>query len=99
MLRDVWNGEAQVDRSQRSRRPSAIIIPAVEVTEAGASYNPDRQLHQAVLAKAVAEETAKANKQLLLPAGPNRKVLAEATLDLDGLQVCSSALPLGCQSA
>ena len=42
---------------------------------------------QAVLARAVAEETLKANKELLRASGPPRRVLAEPELDIEGLQV------------
>ena len=91
VLRDVWTSEDQADRlQQHSRRPSAI--PAVEVMDAGSSFNPETKLHQAVLARAVAEETAKANRQLLQPTGVSRKVAAEDAVDLDGLQVCSAPL-------
>lgn len=87
VLRDVWSRNDQPDsQQQHSRRPSAI--PAVEVTEAGSSYNPEAQLHSLVLAKAVAEEYAKANRQLLQPTGVSRKVAAEDALDTEGLQVC-----------
>lgn len=42
---------------------------------------------QAVLAKAVAEETMKATRELLQAAPPSRRVFSEPGLDVEGLQV------------
>ena len=45
-------------------RPS---IPAVEIDPAGCSYNPDRELHQDVIAQAVAAEYSKQIDRELQP--------------------------------
>eukprot|EP00892_Ulva_mutabilis_P004874 jgi/Ulvmu1/2759/UM014_0217.1 len=77
-IRTDWANNARVASRPRStyvqNRPQ---IPAVEIDPGGCSYNPDQELHQDVLAQAVADEYLKEIDKELRPKPPPVAVTEE----------------------
>lgn len=67
---DLWVTDEQQAKRPRSNKPLSFKVPAVQVDPAGCSINPDHELHQEVVAEAVAAEMRKIYDKDLRPTAP-----------------------------